>query len=453
MALLQGTIDADGWMFVRGVTGDQSVDVVGPAATADKIDINGGSHYAGVYLASPSTVILRSFFDGLDTDRDPRVGYVQTISALCLDAPVMPQVLPGLKRLGVYALLLEGDTVLDFMGQADAKARFGGSSSAGDAKADAPFYPFTAFLRLPNPQFQSIFWHPMPNGSMRRAAGQIVDPASRPSPQAEVSRVASLRSVIRPFLVEEAQIAAVCIVDAATFRATVLPEKVASMSLFDLVVAAYRDVLGQPIEIQDALAAGPYLILLTAEHDAFVARLDWIDGAPWLTIWEIDHDSFERIERDAAVHALGVMQDTYLARYPSTTVVAPPAPTGRGTRGVKPIPDIGRIQSAPTFSLIFTATVGRWIEHTTRSHPKTQFSPVSSISTRVDWRYDPSGEDLEVVLHKPKVSAVPSDIGRHWDNYQTLLANPFTTDLADPSPFTLVDAPWLDTAPKAPRTA
>ncbi|KSB89109.1 hypothetical protein AS593_04230 [Caulobacter vibrioides] len=442
-------------MFVAGVTGTGSVDAVGPAATSAQIVSNNSLHYAGAYQPSPSTVILRAFFDGLDSQpyAPYRVGYVQTISALCLGAKIAPKQLPGLSRLGIYTLPLEPDTALDFMGQTDAIARFGGALGDGDARADAPFYPFNAFLRLPNPQFQNVFWHPMPNGSMRPGVSEFVDPKSIPADGAKVSQVASLRSVVRPFLVAESQIAEICIDDAATVR-TVVPVEKMSTSLYDLVREIYKDTLDQPLTIADALAAGSYLILLTAERDAFVARIDRVNGAFVLTIWEIDHDSFERIERDAAINALSAVQAAYGDRYQSTKVAFRDIPTGRGTGGVKPIPMIGRAKDVPTFSLIFTATAGRWQTRTTRHLPHTQFSPVSSIKTRIDWTYDPTDEDLIVVVHKPEATPVPANIGQHWSQYQALLGSKKPPqDLADTSPFTLAAAPWLDNAPKAPKTA
>lgn len=454
MALLTCFKDANDWLFVRGVTGADSLDPLGPMATCAKITGKGGDHYVGAYSTGKSTATLRTFFDGLDTTTND-IGYIVTVNAYCFGQPLNPRVLPALLHQRQYII---NNNYLDFMGGIDARARFAGLNSGG-RQVNAPFYPFNKFLEQgPNrlySHFDEVFWHPLTNGSLRRGNGLDVPDNSCPANGAARSRVASCRAVVRPFLIQQADLDPICTADTAAFDGHVDAALLDASNLFSAVQALYFQEFGETLPIiKDAKAAGEYLILITEDGSAIVARLgDRIASSPkpvyLLKLWEVDHDSFERLEHQVATRTLADLHQWM--QYDSAPVQALTMP-GRGSRPLNRPANLGFMTGQPTLSLDYTATLVEWVRETRQSQPT---KPDSSVSVRFDWVFDPFDETFDLIINKPRHSNVEPPVGDFCKKYQAVLGATDTptgdaTDTQDLRPYILAGAPRQDDAPLTP---
>jgi hypothetical protein len=471
MPILSSVVQ-NGWTFVQGVTAPDSFDAVGPAESVAKDLAKGsiqrgtrGAHFAGGYPSGGSTVVLKAFYDSISATQLP-IGYIQTVEARCLDLSVPAALFPGLAGKLSYSDPAS-DVFLDFMGATDAIARFGGERLAGDAVADAPFRPFDAFLRFPDNRFDIVFWHPLPFGSMQPRDGWSPPQNTRTNwndvPGA-VSRVASLRTVVTPFVLREAQLAALCRDDDPIFFYDWPADSADTNPLYDLVKRMYEDpdklgeyVNGQLLTpmagIVDAIAAGRYLVLVTDNGEAIVATItDRTASANGpvrrVRIWEIDHDTFEGMERAAATETLERLQAHMEQHYDWFHVPDHAQPEGRGWSRAAMLPGIAYDDDEPTFSLIFRATATRWKNRSPTSiTSEAQF--LSTIETRIDWNYNRTEDIFDVTVQRPELlDYIDPDAQALWNRYQQILYlwRPATGG-ADPAPFTLAGAPWLDDAP------
>lgn len=452
MAVLRAVQDANDWVFIHGMTGPDSVDPLGPAATSARLSVSHGCHYVGAYAPSPSRAILRAYFDELEPSQN-ELGYIVTVQSLCLNRPIDFDLLPTFRHLARYAVEpSDGSTFLDFMGLGDAQMRFA-NAGLGERPVDAPLYPFTAFLRLSSNDFSNIFWHPMPNGSLRHGAG--IPPAGNTRPpwvSSEVpAQAASLHLLIRPFMMVEGDIEQSCRPETTTFERSLPLESVQELSLFELIRRAYFDEYNESLPvIIDASAAGPYLILIAEDNSAIIARHGPVNADPSvLSVWQMDHDSFERIEQNVAGRMLAVLQDRLISRY-HISGVSVTRPSGRGTRPLQAPPPLGFANELPTFSLDYSMTL---VERRrfTRTSAQSPVVPRSTVSTRFDWVYDLENRCFNLKVNPPRVRPSIPEIGAFCQAYRDkVFGGVHDPDPHDLSPFTLAGAPWLDGAPAAP---
>lgn len=443
-------VDSNGWAFVQGVTGDNSSDAVGLASNVEVLREPGGNgvHIAGGYRSGRSNVILKSFYDALNGSTND-VGYVQTVETLCLDVPTTPRNFPGLAgRLGYT----RGDepAYLDFMGPADARARFAGTP------ANAPFCPFDAFMRLELARFDAVYFHPMPHGSLRPADGYRPRPEATPDwndVAGQPSRAASVRTVVRPFLLREEQFASICTDAGPTLFQDWDAEIADAESAYELARRMYDGEPGGAFpQIVDAIAAGAFLVLVTKDYDAIVVRIGDRTGPAGgqtraVRIWEIDHDAFESIEHAAAMETLRQLDagSERLTMYRPMSQI----PSGRGWSNAAQLPRLA-FARGPAFSMIFTATAAEWLRpRATRGVPHTRPRFLSSVRTRIDWTYDPMAEDFDVTINRPTmVQGLDGWAPTFWDRYQQVVYGAEApAGEADSVPFYLAGMPWLDDAP------
>jgi hypothetical protein len=450
MPVLSRAQDANGWMFVHGMTGQGSFDPVGPAATSAKLASNGGDHYVGANLSSPSTAIFRTFFDGLPKSKWD-IGYVVSIDALCFGERFDISRLPAFQRQARYVVKKR---VLDFMGPFDVRLRFGNPLPT-DRVVDGPLYPFNAFLGSANNNFWNVFWHPMPNGSLRRAKNSIVPLDTRP-PWVQQNSVpalaASARAVVRPFMMLASDLSEICQTPFAAFAGLVAAELVDGTSLFQAVQAIYVQQFGEKLpEIVDATAAGEYLILLTDDYSAIIVlQQAKVNNAYPIQIWEVDHDSFERVQHRVANRTLLGLSAVRGQRTsdPSENAVRM---QGRGSRPLEGPDRLGFMTNRPTFSLDYKATLVEWKQPPRTRHVlESSAIPHSTVAVRFDWVYDPFGESFDLVVNPPRLEEAFPPIGDFWQRYQAGLVQPLEGESPDLTPFTLAGAPWLDSAPKVP---
>ncbi|HEX8449990.1 MAG TPA: hypothetical protein VF652_10410 [Allosphingosinicella sp.] len=452
--VLSAVTDDNGWMFVRGMTGADSFDPVGPAATSDKLTFKDGDHYVGANISTPSSAIFRTFFDGPDAPWD--TGYVVTIDAYCFDEPFDISQLPAFQRQARY--VVGKNRVLDFMGPFDTRIRFGNPLPTARV-VDGPLYPFNAFLGSPIDDFSTVFWHPMPNGSVRRRTGWIPLPQDRPLslPQTALpARAASARAVVRPFMMVASDLSEICKTEFAAFADLVPAVQVDGQSLFQTVQQIYAEQLQEALpKIVDTTAAGEYLILLTDDYSAIIVlRQPKVQGAYPIRIWEVDHDSFERVQHQVAnrtLLGLGAQRNLQGQRFSDRNQPVIQM-QGRGSRPLEGPDRLGMMTDRPTFSLDYQATLVQWRQPPrTRNEPDSSPIPHSTVAVRFDWVYDPFGESFDLVVNAPRlVDAIPP-IREFWERYQDGMVRQAQGDSPDLTPFTLAGAPWLDDAPRAPN--
>jgi hypothetical protein len=429
----------NGWAFICDVTSPGSADPIGPTDRSSPVPgRNGAQHYFGSSCDRPSTMVLRGYFDRGQALANP-TGYVQIIDAFAFGVPIPVSLLPGLAGRRFYADS-NGHGVLDFMGPKDAVLRLGTATDIVPSLA-VPFYPLSVFQWFPASNIKLIGTHPMQNGSVyipdvANAGGDNGRPASQ---------TASIRTVVAPFLVNPASLAAVCpdaeadynLPVAANFDYAALLDAILTTYAADgVVLSTFSDVLG----------VGPYIVLLSAENDAVVARVVSNAAGAVVTLWQLEHDIWNRLEHDASMTVVAAIQDYLVAAY-SLVLPAPPART-YGDSGLALRPRILNIESErPLLELRFTAVAIEALRTRPGAQPRTQCH--GGVVSSVRWDYDPLAERLSLNPNVP-FFAFESDDGRingFINLYNQLRQNPPAADQPDLAAFTVAGLSVADTAP------
>lgn len=432
----------NGWDFIVGVTSPGSGDPIAPTGRRETVPGRDNAlHYFGSSFDRPSSMVLRGYFDSGKVLANS-TGYVQIIDALAFGLPIPASLLPGLAGRRFYADV-KGQGVLDFMGPKDAVLRLGTAADIVPSLA-VPFYPLAAFQWLSASNINEIGCHPMPNGSVYLpdvvAAGGF---GGRPA-----SRTASIRTVVAPFLVNPASLTAVCPDDEADYNQP-LPADFNFAALPNWISATYAaDGVTLPAFV-DFLGVGPYIVMLSPEDDAVVARVvvdSRVNPSPVVTLWHLEHDIWNRLEHEASMSVVADIQ-AYLVKTYQFPLPAPPARTyGGGGLSIQPAM-LNFESNSPLLELRFTAVAIEALRTTVGEPPRIKSH--GGVVSSVRWDYDAVAERLDL---NPEVRFTPHspDDGRvngFVAVYNQLRLTPPADDQPNVACFTVAGLPVVDTAP------
>ena len=452
MALTQVTA-SNGWVYVKGVVTPDTPQPLGPVgrvfALADTSKL--GTHHGALYTVTPSTGILRLFFDHAKKARND-IGYIQFCQLYSCGQAIPPGTIPALAGRRFYCSDDTKGIYLEFMGPKDANVRLKGGP------CETPFYPLNATLLRQFTRFadyEAFCWHPMPNGSIRRGDDLYLNPQTKPHSTALPSQVASLVLPISPFMLTEAAIAAHCTTENVLIDETLAASAVDGFPLFEVVKAALIEGDTDPAPvIKDVQAVGTFLVLTQDDGEdgaggtTYVARRDLVPNDSTkrrIIVWEIDRDTFASLEHNATLDTLD-----RVAAFLTKAKVRPdkftvPARV-RGWSGLRPPPDVvywnkGPLLQMKMLSVIFARAARTGV-----------IVPCAGVASEVKWEYDVVAESLELTAAQPvpvgtvDLAAIAKSLGL----YKTTLDSPPSDDAFNLASFTVAGSPWFDGAKPYP---
>jgi hypothetical protein len=456
MSLIQITAD-NGWVYLLGVTNSEVPQALGPVGrTFSSSDPdNFGVHYGALYPVTPSTAVLRLFFDNTKPAKND-LGYIQFCKLSSLGHAIPPSAVPALASRRFYCGDQTKGAYVEFMGPNDANARWKGE------ECEVPFYPLNArLMRQFNPAgdfYQSFCWHPMPNGSIRRGDNLNLPSQSRPATDARPSNCASLVFSISPFLITEAALAAHCQDDQVLVNEIKSAGEIENQSLFSVVSALLLVDDDSPAPtFKDVQAVGSCLVLTLSEDEegaggpVLVARIQAVpnnENQRRIVIWQLDRDMFASVQHDATMDTLRRIDTWFKERqiFPNSVQIPP---QGRGWTGLRRPPEIVNWTQGPLLELSLLSVVCEW---TKSREGNARIISRAAVATKLSWTYDPVAESLDLFGGQP-VPVPQCDwqaLAESLKLYAAALASPPTDAGYDESAFIIAGSPWFDSAKPFP---
>jgi hypothetical protein len=452
---LRKTTASNGWIYLSGVVNNP--DIPAPLAPSEENvfvvnDQNGlGTHYGGLYYPndSRSTAVLRLYFDPSNPPNDDS-GYIQFGKLTSFGRPVPPGVLPTLGSRRFYSTERD-QTFLEFMGPKDANLRLKGGP------CELPFYPLNAALRQFThfADYDTFYWHPMPNGSIRRGNGwqNSLNPQTSPRPSARPSQCASLVLPISPFLLTEASFTNYCSDENLLLDENISAAEADAMPFYNLVTSKLSAQDDPFPAVKDVQAVGSLLVITQDDGEEglggplLVAVQNLVpnqNNLRQIRVWQIDRDACASIEHDATLYTLEQLSRWFAQTNLSSKSVNIPSAV-RGWNGLRRPPHLVYLTNEPLFQLDLISVIYH------RDGSSRRLDPRAGVTNRLVWSFDPVAECFDLTTKRLGAGVT---IGNALKDslwlYADALNNPPAADTYNTSAFTLAGSPWYDTAPPYP---